>query len=117
MNPAFISASPLSTTNRAVFPSAQVSPLTPRPSAHPQAAKWTMGGKGKQAKFGIFTPAVLTAKVILGDKRLNKIRGKGIALHSQAITSFCEFTGAGSKTRQALIRQAKMNGDTLGFLS
>jgi hypothetical protein len=54
---------------------------------------------------------------VLGSKRLNKIRGKAIALHSQTITAFCEFTGTGPRMRTALIRQAKTNGDTLGFLS
>lgn len=72
---------------------------------------------GKNAKFGIFSPAVIVSKLVLGDKRLNKIRGKAISLHSQVITAFCEFTGTGPKMRTALIRQAKVNGDTLGFLS
>lgn len=117
---------------------------------------------GKVAKFGIFSPAVIVAKVVLGEKELNKvgreegqmvawvvyrcggggfmcaciygrvgthvcveafvcvgpptppptlpqtnlspniinptdpaqIRGKAIALHSQAITEFCYFVGA-----------------------
>ena len=38
---------------------------------------------GNNAKFGLFSPAVLAAKAILGDKQLNKLRGKGISLHSQ----------------------------------
>lgn len=71
----------------------------------------------KSAKFGPFTPAVIATRFVLGEKRLNKIRGKAIALHSQVITGFCEFTGAGPKMRQVLIRQAKENGDALGFLS
>lgn len=80
----------------------------------PSHAKWSMG---KVAKFGPFTPAVVAAKLLIGDKNLNKLRGKGISLHSQAITAFCEFTGAGPKMRQGLIRTAKENGNTLGFLS
>ncbi len=71
----------------------------------------------KVSKFGPFTPAVLATKLIVGNKNLNKLRGKGISLHSQAITAFCEFTGAGPKMRQSLIRTAKNNGNTLGFLS
>lgn len=82
-----------------------------RPAA---SAKWTMG---KNAKFGPFTPAVVATRLVIGEKNLNKIRGKGIALHSQAITAFCEFTGAGPKMRAGLIRTAKENGDGLGFLS
>ena len=32
---------------------------------------------GKKAKFGVFSPAVYGAKVVLGTDKLNKIRGKG----------------------------------------
>ena len=38
---------------------------------------------GNNAAFGLFSPAVLAAKAVLGDKTLNKLRGKGISLHSQ----------------------------------
>ena len=31
---------------------------------------------GKVSKFGIFSPAVVAAKIALGESRLNKIRGK-----------------------------------------
>ena len=31
---------------------------------------------GKVSKFGIFSPAVVAAKIALGEGRLNKIRGK-----------------------------------------
>jgi hypothetical protein len=34
-------------------------------------------------QFGIFSPAVLGAKKLLGEKSLNKIRGQAISLHSQ----------------------------------
>ncbi len=71
----------------------------------------------KVSKFGPFSPVVLATKLVVGDKNLNKLRAKGISLHSQAITAFCEFTGAGPKMRQGLIRTAKNNGNTLGFLS
>ncbi len=36
---------------------------------------------GKVSKFGIFSPAVIAAKVALGESRLNKIRGKVRAQH------------------------------------
>ena len=42
------------------------------------------------AKDGPFTPIVLAAKVVLGEKTLGKVRGKGIAYHSQEINKFCE---------------------------
>ena len=38
---------------------------------------------GKVSKFGIFSPAVIGARKLLGEKRLNKLRGQGITLHSQ----------------------------------
>ena len=71
---------------------------------------------GSMAKFGVFSPAVYAGRIILGDKRLEKVRGQGISLHSQAITEFCVFVGATQKMRGLLIKKAKTNGDTLGFL-
>jgi hypothetical protein len=70
---------------------------------------------GSQAKFGIFSPAVYASKIVLGDLKLKKIRGKGISLHSQAIGEFCTWAGA-YHLRTRLIKLAKTNGDTLGFL-
>lgn len=29
---------------------------------------------GKVAKFGFFSPAVIVAKIVLGEKKLNKVR-------------------------------------------
>mmetsp|Transcript_11804 Transcript_11804/g.20258 ORF Transcript_11804/g.20258 Transcript_11804/m.20258 type:complete len:129 (-) Transcript_11804:169-555(-) len=72
---------------------------------------------GKVAKFGIFSPAVIAVRFVIGEKRFDKIRGKGISLHSEVITNFCEFVGTSPKTKQGLIRLAKNNGSTLGFLS
>ena len=46
---------------------------------------------GKQSKFGIFSPAVYGAKIVLGTDKLNKIRGKGISLHSSTIGDFCKW--------------------------
>lgn len=70
---------------------------------------------GNMAKFGIFSPAVYGAKLVLGNDKLNKIRGKAISLHSQYIGEFCEWVGA-YHLRTKLIKKAKTNGDTLGFL-
>lgn len=70
---------------------------------------------GKMAKFGIFSPAVYAAKIALGEKELNSLRGKGISLHSQAIGDFCKWAGA-YHLRTRLIKKAKTNGDILGFL-
>ena len=70
---------------------------------------------GPKAKFGIFSPAVYGAKIVLGELKLNKIRGKAISLHSQAIGEFCTWSGA-YHLRTKLIKKAKVNGDILGFL-
>lgn len=110
---AFIVGGPVIGT-KGSFAGAAVCHRSPARIVQYQRARWTMA---KVSKFGPFTPIVIMAKLIIGDKNLNKLRGKGIALHSQAITAFCEFTGAGPKMRQNLIRTAKENGNTLGFLS
>ena len=47
-----------------------------------------MGGK---AKFGIFSPAVYAAKLVLGDARLKKYRGKAISIHSSTIGDFTKW--------------------------
>jgi hypothetical protein len=70
---------------------------------------------GNMAKFGVFSPAVYGAKVVLGGDKLNKFRGKAISLHSQYIGEFCEWAGA-YHLRTRLIKKAKTNGDILGFL-
>mmetsp|Transcript_4976 Transcript_4976/g.12499 ORF Transcript_4976/g.12499 Transcript_4976/m.12499 type:complete len:132 (-) Transcript_4976:384-779(-) len=70
---------------------------------------------GSKAKFGIFSPAVYGAKIALGDAKLMKFRGKAISLHSQYIGDFCTWAGA-YHLRTKLIKKAKVNGDTLGFL-
>ncbi|GJZ74107.1 protein proton gradient regulation 5, chloroplastic [Tanacetum coccineum] len=66
---------------------------------------------------GLFAPAVVITRNIVGKKRFNQLRGKAIALHSQVITEFCKSIGADSKQRQGLIRIAKKNGEKLGFLA
>ncbi|KAL3779490.1 hypothetical protein HJC23_011114 [Cyclotella cryptica] len=90
-------------------------------SQRPRAAKpLARTGKsslqmGSQAKFGVFSPAVYVAKIALGNDKLNKIRGQAISLHSQYIGDFCQWAGA-YHLRTRLIKKAKTNGDTLGFL-
>ncbi|CAN0904838.1 Protein PROTON GRADIENT REGULATION 5, chloroplastic [Linum grandiflorum] len=66
---------------------------------------------------GLFAPAVVVARNLIGKKRFNQLRGKAIALHSQVITEFCKSIGADAKQRQGLIRLAKKNGEKLGFLA
>ena len=90
-------------------PASQSAPRRAAPQAKSQL---TMGSK---AKFGVFSPAVYAAKIVLGQDKLNKIRGKAISLHSQYIGDFCQWAGA-YHLRTRLIKKAKVNGDTLGFL-
>lgn len=85
------------------------------PTASTRRGKATELYMGSQAKFGVFSPAVYAAKVVLGQDKLNKIRGKAISYHSQYIGDFCEWVGA-YHMRTRLIKKAKVNGDTLGFL-
>jgi len=70
---------------------------------------------GNKAIFGVFSPAVVIVKFALGDAKFNKLRGKAISLHSQAITEWCLQYGA-YNLRLKLIKKAKKNGDRLGFL-
>jgi len=88
---------------------------TTRAGRHHTGSSSTSLYMGNMAKFGIFSPAVYGAKIVLGQERLNKIRGKAIALHSEKIGEFCTWVGA-YHLRTKLIKKAKTNGDTLGFL-
>ena len=72
---------------------------------------------GNNAPEGPFTPIVLAGKVVLGEKTLNKVRGKAISYHSQFITEFCTDYGVSKQMRGALIKKAKTIGGLLGFLS
>ena len=65
----------------------------------------------------MFAPIVIATRKFIGKKQFNQIRGKAIALHSKTITKFCQSVGIDSKKRQSLIRLAKNNGKTLGFLA
>lgn len=87
-------------------------PAAPGPRHPSRSSSLYMGNK---AKFGAFSPAVYGAKIVLGQDRLNKIRGKAISLHSEKIGEFCTWVGA-YHLRTKLIKKAKTNGDTLGFL-
>lgn len=53
-----------------------------------------VGGKVRPtriaAPIGIFAPAVKGAKVVMGEKNLNKLRGEAIAAHSKVISAFVD---------------------------
>lgn len=90
-------------------PRALANPVCP---ARNGASSLHMGGK---AQFGIFSPAVYAAKLVLGDGRLKKYRGKAISIHSSTIGDFTKWIGA-NHMRVPLIKLAKVNGNVLGFL-
>lgn len=62
---------------------------------------------------GIFSPLVLTLKKLLGDEKLNKLRGKGISLHSDVINRFTETSNTkfGQSMLATLFDLADRNGD------
>lgn len=70
----------------------------------------------KPTSGGVFSHIVKFSSSAIGKKRFNSIRGKVISVHTQVINGFCTSIGAGQKLRQGLIRVAKKNGATLGFL-
>jgi EF-hand domain pair len=57
------------------------------PSSSPTKKRPT---EQRHGESGIFTPAVLLTKKVLGEEQLNKIRAKAIAGHSNVIGSFVE---------------------------
>ena len=89
------------------------SPVAPEPvaataapvAAAPVAAAVVAPKKkgGNPHKEGVFSPIVVAAGAVLGDKMLNEIRGKVIALHSDLIKSFVDT--ADSALGQAVLRQ------------
>jgi hypothetical protein len=60
----------------------------PKKRAAPKSAN--KGKGGAVHKQGIFSPAVLAAKAVLGDEQLNKIRAKAISMHSDVIKNFVD---------------------------
>lgn len=113
--------SPMNSQNGGSFVISQRSRTTttsvrpPPQQQHQRTGVSSLHMGGKMSKFGIFSPAVYGAKLVLGTDKLNKIRGKAISLHSQYIGEFCEWIGA-YHLRTQLIKKAKTNGDILGFL-
>jgi hypothetical protein len=65
----------------------------------------------------MFAPIVIQVRQFMGTKEFNQLRGKAIALHSKAITNFCNKVGIESAKRQGYIRLAKENGKRLGLLA
>ena len=65
----------------------------------------------------MFAPIVILLRRQLGDPKFVKLRGKAIALHSQAITAICNRLGIDRNQRQTFIRLARDNGKRLGLLA
>jgi len=65
----------------------------------------------------MFAPLVLLARKVMGDPDFLKLRGQAIALHSKAITNFCNRFNIDRSRRQAMIRLARDNGKRLGLLA
>jgi hypothetical protein len=87
-------------------------PLEPTKEVAPMkkvAPKIKAGGAHK--KEGVFSPAVLLTKKVVGDDRLNKIRGKVISLHSDVIGNFVETydTPFGRSVLKSLFEVADVN--------
>jgi hypothetical protein len=68
---------------------------------------------GAVHKEGIFSPAVLAAKAVLGDAELNKIRAKAISMHSDIIASFVDThsSSTGQAALKALFSVADEDGN------
>lgn len=95
---------------------------SPRPGAKAKArpkakVKKTPGEPlEKQLTEGIFAPVVLASYAVLGEPFVERVRGKGIELHSRVINAFSETFNFTSKRRQGFIKTAKKTGHDLGFI-
>jgi hypothetical protein len=65
----------------------------------------------------MFAPLIVVVRRWMGDPDFVRLRGKAIALHSQAITNFCNRVGIDRTQRQNMIRLARDNGKKLGLLA
>jgi EF-hand domain pair len=92
--PAFVVRQPLHSTMQPQMPdslffaeekTAMKVSVTPK-KASPKVAQ--MKKTTTQHKNGIFSPAVILAKNLLGEQELNKVRAKAISLHSDVIGDF-----------------------------
>ncbi|KAK3283859.1 Protein PROTON GRADIENT REGULATION 5, chloroplastic [Cymbomonas tetramitiformis] len=95
-----------------VFASTRVSAM-PRTAYVARKTQTTVAG---QSDSGTFAPIMRVARDVLGKKEFNKLRGKGIQIHSQVIGNFCAYVGVEKRQQQGMIRQAKKTGEKLGFL-
>jgi hypothetical protein len=69
-----------------------------------------------QVKTGIFAWSILIGLALFGEQFIQRVRGKGISLHSQVINDFVNEFAIPAKLKQTYIQTAKRNGEDLGFL-
>merc|ERR1712224_682343 len=83
------------------------------PVATKSANKKATEKKTSSDNEGIFAPAVLLTKEIIGIKELNKLRGKIIKMHSAVIGDFTETAQSefGMQVLRVLFTLADKNGD------
>mmetsp|Transcript_11986 Transcript_11986/g.31363 ORF Transcript_11986/g.31363 Transcript_11986/m.31363 type:complete len:187 (-) Transcript_11986:153-713(-) len=89
-------------------------PVARLPHASRRILMSTMPSSSKRSHApGVFAPLVLGAKQLVGDSELNKLRGKVIAAHTKAITSFVETynTPIGERALALLFAGADANKD------
>jgi len=70
-------------------------------------------GANPAHKEGIFSPIVVLAKQVLGEQRLNQVRGKFISTHSDVIKGFVATSDSpfGQKALTELFKIADKDGD------
>ena len=85
----------------------------PAPVAPKAAPKKKIAKKTPAHKEGLFSPLVLLAKDVLGEKELNQIRGKAIGLHSDVIGKFVDTADSsfGNQALKALFKIADKDGN------
>jgi len=110
-------------TRKAAAAEVKTEKAAPKPKAKAKAKAKAKGRKPKptppmseQLQEGIFAPLIAAGYAVVGEQFVGKVRGKGIALHFQAITAFCQTFAINNKKRQGFIKTAKKTGHDLGFL-
>ena len=96
-------------------------PVIPEQPAIPAPKKKTPARKspakrgtgGKKHQDGIFTPVVKLGRLVLGEKILNKVRGKAISIHSDVIGGFVSTSDSsfGQTTLKQLFYIADKDGN------
>lgn len=86
-------------------------PIRKAPAKKPVQKKAVKGNAAH--KNGLFSPAVLAAKTVLGEDTLNKVRGKAIGLHSEVIGNFVDTydSAFGNAVVQNLFKAIDKNRD------